>query len=235
MPIHSKPIPKLTPKQSRNFWKKVNKETDSGCWDWTGYKNSEEYGRFYIAHGKGERSIFLAHRIAYSELVASIPEGMVIDHKCKNHSCVNPDHLDVVTIKENVLRGDGPTAKNARKETCIHGHPLTDDNVYLEHNKNGSVYRKCRACRREVEEMRSEAFRKAKRKPNPSPEELQRLLDENVGLTAIALEYGVTYAAVRKWVKRLEAGEYNNLTYRNKNKKRTKRKHKSQKKPYHKK
>jgi hypothetical protein len=78
---------------------------------------------------KGEPELF----------VGPIPEGLVIDHLCRNRGCINPTHMEPVTNAENVLRGEGPTAVNARKTHCKRGHPFDDVNTY--------VYAKGRACR----------------------------------------------------------------------------------------
>ncbi len=86
-----------------------------------------------------------AHRWIYQYMVGEIPEGWTIDHLCRNTSCVNPDHLEAVTHKENVLRGFGPTALNARKTHCKNGHLLDGDNLKVE--DYGS--RRCKLCQEE--------------------------------------------------------------------------------------
>ena len=107
---------------------------DSGCWEWTGCKIWNGYGRIHqIIDGK--RKMILAHRAVYEILVGPIPEGLTLDHLCRNRSCVNPAHLEAITMRDNVLRGVGPTAINARKTHCINGHLLP-------------ASRKCRECLR---------------------------------------------------------------------------------------
>jgi hypothetical protein len=106
---------------SERFWSKVEK-TDS-CWNWIGAKSKRGYGSFRI-----KDKTVLAHRWAYENLVGEIPEGLVIDHKCRNHSCVNPDHLEVVTQKENCQRGimgEEARKRNHAKTHCKHGHELS--------------------------------------------------------------------------------------------------------------
>ena len=90
-----------------------------------------------------------AHRWSYEYFVGSIPKDLTIDHLCRNTLCVNPKHLDPVTRKENILRGEGFAARNARKTHCIYGHEFTKLNTYLQ-RENGGVWRKCRKCRRNI-------------------------------------------------------------------------------------
>lgn len=87
----------LPPHKKRLFWDKVDKT--STCWLWTGAMN-KGYGVFNTGNGTKE-----VHRIAYQMLVGSIPSGLVIDHLCRVRNCINPDHLEVVTNRENVSRG----------------------------------------------------------------------------------------------------------------------------------
>lgn len=106
----------------------------SGCWVWTGKINRRGYG--YA--GPNNRA---AHRILYELHVGPIPDGLVIDHLCRNKLCVNPAHLEPVTPKENTLRGIGPTAVNALKTHCPKGHPYDDSNT-----KDRGHGRECRVC-----------------------------------------------------------------------------------------
>lgn len=108
----------------------------SGCIEWQGSLNWQGYGTF----GIGERKIVKAHRYAYERAKGRIPSGMVIDHKCRNKKCVNPDHLEPVTPKENVLRGN---ASRPQQTHCLRGHEFTNSNTYI-HPKRGT--RHCKAC-----------------------------------------------------------------------------------------
>ena len=107
---------------------------NDGCWEWTGAGGS------YGSTRNGDRTQ-VAHRAFYEEFVGPIPVGLTLDHLCRNRRCVRPGHLEPVTNKVNVLRGEGPTAVNARKTHCIHGHEFTPENTYLY-----STGRQCRAC-----------------------------------------------------------------------------------------
>ena len=118
----------------------------SPCWLWTGGRDPNGYGRLDPpgSQAKGApRQLVGAHRYFYAEMVGPIPDGLVLDHLCRTPLCVNPSHLEPVTIKENTLRGDGPTAVNAAKSHCLNGHPLFGDNLKIEANGG----RRCKECR----------------------------------------------------------------------------------------
>ena len=125
----------LTVPEQRRFFDKI--AVGDECWEWTAKTSREGYGHFSLRSRE-----YLAHRISYEYFVGTISDGLTIDHLCRNPGCVRPDHLEAVTMRENVLRGDGPTARNARKTHCIHGHPFDEKNTHL--LKDGR--RHCRAC-----------------------------------------------------------------------------------------
>jgi len=104
------------------FWSKLSVDSNE-CWNYLGSK-SKGYGRFW-SNGRAVQ----AHRIAYDLLAESISDALVLDHLCRNRACCNPSHLEAVSNSENLLRGDGPPARNARKTHCIRGHELTADNL----------------------------------------------------------------------------------------------------------
>jgi len=86
------------------------------CWEWQGYVTRKGYGQY------GRTGHRRAHVRVWEALVGPIPQGMTLDHRCRNRLCVNPDHMEVVPMGVNVLRGFGPPAQNARKATCKWGH-----------------------------------------------------------------------------------------------------------------
>ena len=122
------------------FWSNVDRQ-EGGCWPWLAGQYHNGYGRFW----DGQRQV-RAHRYAYELLVGPIPDGLQIDHLCRVRNCVNPDHLESVTARDNVLRGKGRCAINARKTHCKYGHEFSAENTG--HRSDGRA-RWCRTCQKE--------------------------------------------------------------------------------------
>ena len=122
-------------------------ENESGCWVWQGYvtlpgqgSNSHGYG---LARDETGRKVG-THRLVYRALVGEIPDGYDLDHLCRTRACCNPSHLEPVTRKQNVHRGEGLAGINARKTHCIRGHEFAGHNLRITPSGN----RVCRACQR---------------------------------------------------------------------------------------
>jgi hypothetical protein len=112
------------------------KGTDD-CWTWPGAKSRSRPGIYYPTLSLHNKSLRV-HRVTFRIWVGPLVDGMHIDHLCRNTLCVNPWHLEQVTERENIIRGVGPTAVNAKKEVCINGHPFSP--------KYGTTYRQCATC-----------------------------------------------------------------------------------------
>ena len=122
------------------FLSKIN-IIESGCWEWAVGLTSG-YGEFWFNNKSA-----LSHRFIYEYYYGSICPDLTIDHLCRKRKCCNVLHLEQVTQKENILRGIGITAINARKTHCIQGYPLSGDNLRVK--KDGE--RRCKTCHRERE------------------------------------------------------------------------------------
>lgn len=115
-------------------------DEQTGCWLWTGQIGRRGYGQ--IGSGSDGRTL-LTHRVSYELNVGPIPEGLTLDHLCRVRHCINPAHLEPVTARENILRGETLAAANIAKTHCPQGHPYSPENTYI---YKGS--RSCRICSR---------------------------------------------------------------------------------------
>lgn len=122
------------------FWSKTRFVPDTGCIEWTASRNPRGgYGRFRIGKDRP-----LAHRVAYVLSGGVIPPGLTLDHLCRNTRCVNPLHLEPVTIAENIRRGTQGDRQRSVTH-CPQNHEYNVENTYV--NPRGQ--RVCRTCKRE--------------------------------------------------------------------------------------
>lgn len=158
--IYSGTLDRLPPPRSRadlrtdeeRFWARVDKTGE--CWLWTGYLN-DGYGIFWA--GPRPRTPRGPHRVSYEWVKGAIPEGLQIDHLCRVRHCVNPEHLEVVTQRENILRGRGAAVGNLEKTHCPRGHAYAGENLLIQGRKRNQ--RACRTCGR----ARNKAWREARK------------------------------------------------------------------------
>jgi hypothetical protein len=123
-----------------SIWRQVHFSFPGDCWIWQGPVNGGGYG-IYCSETL-VRSHTRAHRLMYELLVGPIPDGLTLDHLCRVRRCVNPSHLEPVTIRENSLRGESPHVKLHRTNKCIRGHEF-DAVVY---RSSGKIQKYCKTC-----------------------------------------------------------------------------------------
>ena len=149
---------KVTRTTDERFWEKVDKFGPvpefapqlGRCWIWVGAAQRYGYGSFAIHSDvtEGGWKRVLAHRFSYERLVGPVEKGLDLDHLCRIPACVNPEHLQPVTHRENNLRG----MSGALKTHCVHGHEYTTENTAYVTEKR---YRRCRECERQRRASRS--------------------------------------------------------------------------------
>lgn len=118
-------------------------EPNSGCWLWVGFVHPKHGYGSYRADG-GTR---LAHRVSYERVNGPIPDGKDLDHLCRVRSCVNPDHLEPVTRRENLKRSP---IWSGNQTHCVNGHEFTEENTH----RHEGHRRRCRECHKLVERRR---------------------------------------------------------------------------------
>lgn len=136
------------PSAEERFWAYVEK-TET-CWVWKGGLSATGYGQFHY-EGRNWR----VHRYSYTLLVGPITDGLVLDHLCRNRACVNPDHLEAVSNRTNIVRGQTLPAENVAKTHCARQHPYDEENTWV----NSKGHRYCRKCH--AENQRNYTQRKA--------------------------------------------------------------------------
>lgn len=117
-------------------------EVAGDCWLWTGAALPKGYGRVKVPRGR----VAYTHRVMWAWANGRDPGDLVIDHLCRNPACCNPAHLEAVTVRVNLLRGDTVTARNAAKTHCPAGHPYEAGNLERHFLRKGQ--RLCVACAR---------------------------------------------------------------------------------------
>lgn len=125
-------------------WKRFVLYHPRGCWVWTGARHNKGYALYRVNNRNR-----LAHKFIWELHNGQVPDGLELDHLCRRRGCVNPDHLEAVTHRVNVQRGNAGEATRSRaaaKTHCKHGHPLTQENVTI--YSNG--VRRCRLCVRRM-------------------------------------------------------------------------------------
>lgn len=128
----------------KRFWEKVERNSSQSCWQWRGARTKLGYGQFRLrkqpASGVRYATVY-AHRFAYELLRGAIPSGLELDHLCRSPSCINPEHLEAVTHRENIKRGRN---KKREKTCCPKGHLYDAANTYRFPSNGGG--RTCKIC-----------------------------------------------------------------------------------------
>lgn len=133
---------RATVAQIENLSKKFIIDPTNGCWIWQSAITNVGYGTVEISHKQTS-----AHKWVFAICRGYWPPSTkTLDHLCRNRRCVNPNHLEVVTFRTNVLRGEGVAAYNSRKTHCKNGHKFTPENTYYRQRPGRNIERACRAC-----------------------------------------------------------------------------------------
>ena len=176
---------------------------DGDCWRWVGSHDAEDYGRFY----SGKHS-YRPYRLTYEwKTNAPFPVGLVPDHLCRNTWCVNPDHIEPVTKRVNVLRGNSPPAYNVLKTHCKQGHPFEESTTY-----RWKTQRQCRRCHairahqrriemRKTTPIKRGSLRADARLTERKVIEIRRRRTMGQSMTSLARDHNVTLGTIRKIVR----------------------------------
>lgn len=158
-------IDKLTTPEIARVFGQIQR-TGTGCWEWVGYRIPQGYGRIRFRGGE-----VLLHRLLYAWAVGPLPprvSKLNLDHLCRNRSCCNPVHLELVTMQENIRRGMAGATKgwyplkahvHAKKTHCPQGHPYSGDNLYVLSQDKQKNHRMCKTCRSEHQRKRKQSLK----------------------------------------------------------------------------
>ena len=139
------------------FWDKIEKPNgDSGCWEYTGRLNVQGYGQISRRFKDGKAKQLLAHRYTYIFMIGEIPDGLFLDHLCRNRKCCNPAHLELVTKRQNTLRG---IPGMGVRESCRKGHKRNRENMRCWAGKDGIIIVACKDCEKNYKENNKEKIK----------------------------------------------------------------------------
>jgi hypothetical protein len=150
---------KVKPTRLEELMRRVEKRED-GCWQWLGQCSENGYG---ISKHEGHQ--IATHRLIYFLMIEPLPPEMVLHHTCENTGCVNPAHLEPLSVREHLRRGRTFQAANAAKTHCPRGHEYTPENTRLTAGKHGG--RECLTCRRERKARSRESTESGGANPSP--------------------------------------------------------------------
>ena len=148
-PMRTVQIPLLDEAAKKRFESKYEVD-ESGCWLWQGCLNGKGYGRFYYSGTQ-----YMSHRVAYTIQKGPITDGLFIDHLCRTRNCANAEHMELVTNRENTVRGINFIAGQVRQTQCIRGHEFTPENTYVDPGRQSRSCRTCRTARRRARRKRN--------------------------------------------------------------------------------
>lgn len=136
--------------QVAKFMARIKPGPVPSCWEWAGNISVHGYGTFWCKLENDKIcKLRSAHRISFLIKHGKLTDGLVIDHLCRNRSCVNPDHLREVTSRANTLENSiGLALNNLNKTHCLNGHEFSKGNTFTVKTKNGQAHRRCRECSR---------------------------------------------------------------------------------------